>query len=115
MKVPSSSGTGYEYELTLRPAVLVKATYGGAGGVPLAHAVTAHAARRADPLGGAWFVVLRDGTHVGVLEEWSGAEPWCVRRLDRPVGVVGKAGIGARRELRCAATWQEALARSWWV
>lgn len=114
VKIPSSTGTGYEREFILRPAQ-VKVDYGQG---PLASAgsrekYTAYTAKRSM---GEWFVMTPSGHYIGILSEGSGDEPWAVQRLERgEVGVVGKDGVEVSRSLRTAPSWQEAIARSWWA
>lgn len=105
--LPSSTGSGYGYTLTLRPAK-VKTSYGPYGHGP--EKQTAYPAKRSDDQ---WFVLSKSGMYIGVLEEGSGDEPWCVTKLEREAGAIGPDGIGLRGGIRCAATWQEALARMW--
>jgi hypothetical protein len=72
-------------------------------------------AARADE---AWLIMTPAGRYLGVLEEWTGREPWAVAKLAEETTVIGDRGVRVRSHLLSASTWRDALAagaRVWWA
>lgn len=107
IEIPSSTGTGYGYTFLLRPAKIKHDYTRGSGSERIAYPT-----KRADD---AWFVLSKNGTYLGVLEEGSGREPWGVSQLESSAGHVGERGVSVKASIRSAVTWQEAVAKGWWV
>lgn len=109
VSVPSPTGTGHLYAYRLRPAEMrtIYETYGHGS------ELIVKPAKRTDDT---WLVLTKSGMYVGVLQEGSsyGDEPWCVYKLDRQTSAIAVAGEKVSKNIRCAATWQEAVAKGWW-
>jgi hypothetical protein len=107
LELPGAGGVSFT--LTLRPAKVTLAPVPGRRALR-----TARLAKRAEDT---WLVRAKFGRYVGLLEKWTGVEPWAVANLaEQPSSL--DAGVRVNDFLLTGETWQDALAegvRIWWA
>ncbi len=109
-KIEVPDRNGYPYTVVLRPAEVRVSYAGSSGGIRM---VTV--AKRSEDT---WLVLTKSGRYLGVLQEWTGREPWAVAKLAEETVTIGDRGVRVRDLLLTGVTWQEAVAqgaRVWWA
>jgi len=109
-KLDVSGRSGYSFTVVLRPAKVSTSYAGSSAGIR-----TVRLAKRSDDT---WLVRTNSGRYLGVLEEWTGSEPWAVAKLAEETTTIGDRGVRVRDTLLTGVTWQAAVAHGagvWWA